>query len=101
MIKANYVYGSLGSNDCPEGHANVLTKAECQAAAVELGLTDRTSSDESTHKAKRPKGCFYTSSSRAYFNPHEGVPSNPQHCEDQECRPICKATFQHTSIVIW
>merc|ERR1712166_153400 len=61
-----YVLKSIGN--CA-GYAFIQTKADCIAAAVQLGLDDITAS--STSSRRRPHGCYYKASSsvsKLWFN---------------------------------
>jgi len=84
---ANYLFGDLGSNDCPCGYANVVTIAGCRAAHGPLGLSDKTGSNEAHLQNVRPKGCFEYGSA-VYWNPNTGMPSSPDMC----CKPVCVLT---------
>jgi hypothetical protein len=64
-----YVSGDRGSNECPAGSARIVTEAACRTAAAAAGRTIPSSGFVETD-ADWPRGCFYTSTNDAYFNPH-------------------------------
>ncbi len=63
-----YVSGADGSNECPAGSVRIATEAACRTAAAAAGKTVPSAFVEANPYA--PRGCYYTSSNNAYFNPH-------------------------------
>ncbi len=61
--------GAAGSNACPAGSVRIETEAACRAAAASAGKTPSTSGFVET-TSTYPRGCYYTSTSYAYFNTH-------------------------------
>jgi hypothetical protein len=63
-----YISGAAGSNECPAGSVRIETQAACRTAAIAAGKTIPSTFVETT--PAYPRGCYYTSSSNAYFNTH-------------------------------
>ncbi len=66
-----YVSGDLGSNECPAGSVRIETEAACRTAAAAVGRTAGSSLFPFVETTPAyPRGCYFTSSNNAYFNPH-------------------------------
>jgi hypothetical protein len=61
-----YVSGAAGSNECPAGFVRIATEAACCTAAAAAGKTFTGMDSFQSF----PRGCFYTSDNRAWFNTH-------------------------------
>jgi len=62
---AYYVYGEVGSDECPDGAFRITTEAQCQQAAEDQGTTVMAAGEF----ARTPWGCFTSQSlSLFYFN---------------------------------
>jgi hypothetical protein len=80
---------------CPENAGGDITaKAECEAAAAELGLADTTAFVPGAHHQWMPAGCFYkptNGGNKLYFNPNEHDDFGPSVCSHaNQC--ICKGS---------
>ena len=66
---AGYVYGAVGSNDCPSGSVRITTEAACRTAATAEGKT--VGSFFVDNVSFRPRGCYLTTfPGDANFNTH-------------------------------
>ena len=61
-----YVSGAVNSNACPAGSVRIETEVACRTAAAAAGMTFGSTSVEADY----PRGCYYSTSNRAWFNPH-------------------------------